>query len=123
MLPKRIEQNESVIINLQDYFKGAGTHWVVVYNKPDHKNIEYFDSFALSPPEEMIQFMKTSGKPLEYNSGQIQTMDSIMCGYYCIYYILERSRGRKHVDVLLDFQLKPSLFNELFIQIFANKIM
>lgn len=96
---------------------------MVVYNSPDHKNIEYFDSFALPPPEEIIQFMKTSDKPLEHNSGQIQKMDSIMCGYFCIYYILVRSRGRKPIDVLLDFRLKPSLFNELFIQIFANKIM
>ena len=90
MLPKSINNSESMIINLQDYFKGEGTHWVVIYNDKNSNMIEYFDSFGLKPPIECIKYMKTSNKPIEYNSSQIQIIYSIMCGYYCCYYIIER---------------------------------
>ena len=85
--------------------------------------IEYFDSFGLAPAQECIQLMKSSNKPIEYNSSQIQNIDSIMCGYYCIYYISQRSKDRKPVDILLDFKQKPDMVNELIIQEFAHNII
>ena len=48
MLPKSINNSESMIINLQDYFKGEGTHWVVIYNDKNSNMIEYIDSFGLN---------------------------------------------------------------------------
>lgn len=123
MLPDRIHDEESIVVNLQDYFQGGGTHWVAVYNNKNSNSIEYFDSFGLEPPNECIKYMETSNKPIEYNSSQIQNMDSIMCGFYCCYYIVERYKGRIPIDILLDFQLKPSLCNEVFIRDFASNIM
>ena len=32
MLPKKIDKNASLIVNLQDYFAGGGTHWIAIYN-------------------------------------------------------------------------------------------
>ena len=123
MLPKRINGNESVIVNLQDYFEGEGTHWVVIYNDNNGDSVEYFDSFGLKPPIECINYMETSNKLIEYNSSQIQNIDSIMCGYYCCFYIIERYKSRQPIDILLDFNQKPSLCNEVFIQDFARHIV
>ena len=123
MLPKRINNSESMIINLQDYFNGGGTHWTAIYNDKNSNVIEYFDSFGLKPPIDCIDYMKTSNKPIEYNSSQIQNIDSIMCGYYCCYYITERYKGRKPIDILLDFNQRPSLCNEVFIRDFAREIV
>ena len=50
MLPKRINNNESMVINLQDYFKGDGTRWVTIYNNEDSNMIEFFNSFGLQTP-------------------------------------------------------------------------
>jgi len=50
MLPKTMDENESTIVNLQDYFAGSGTQWTFIYNDEKTKNVEYFDSFGLIPP-------------------------------------------------------------------------
>lgn len=74
MLPTRIQNSESLIINLQDFFKGDGSQWVAVYNDSKIDIVEYFDSFGLKPPVECIQYMKTSSKAIEYSSSQIQIL-------------------------------------------------
>ena len=66
--------------------------------------------------------MKTSKKPIEYNSSQIQNIDSIMCRY-CCYYVIERFKGTQPIDILLDFNQRHSLYYEVFIRYFANIIM
>ena len=122
MLPKRMNENESAIVNLQDYFEGGGTHWVCIYNSNDSVHVEYFDSFGLVPPNEIVSYANTINKPIIYNNIQIQKMDSILCGYYCLYYILQRNNGRRASNILLDFHEKPTEFNELFMKYFANYV-
>ena len=46
-----------------------------------------------------------------------QDVDSIMCGYYMCYFILERAKGRPMREILLDFS-KPKA-NEQMIEKFA----
>ena len=74
--------------------------------------VEYFDSFGLVPPNEVIKYMKTTNKNIIYNDSQIQNMNSILCGYYCIYYIEKQNEGQTADEVLLDFHDKPTEFNE-----------
>ena len=121
MLLKQINKNESVVINLQDYFNGQGTHWTAVYNSPESTDIEYFDSFGLVPPNEVVKYMR-GVKNLIYNGSQIQGINSIMCGYYCVYYIMKRYEGITPDKILLDFHERPDLFNETFIQYFSTYI-
>ena len=87
MLPKTMKKNETTVVNLEDYFAGDGTHWVCIYNDEKSDKVEYFDSFGLVPPNEVIKYMKTTNKNIIYNDSHIQNMNSILCGYYCIYYI------------------------------------
>lgn len=86
MLPNKIHHDESMTINLQDYFQGNGTHWFVMYNDKNSDVVEYFDSFELMPPIECKQYMKTCRKDIVNNSSQIHNIDSIMCCYYCCYH-------------------------------------
>ena len=81
MLPKRIGEDDSVVINTQDYLDGGGTHWVCVVNQPDSNDAEYFDSFGVHPSDVVVDYMKTSGKGLVYSDNHIQDVDSIMCGF------------------------------------------
>jgi hypothetical protein len=117
MLPKFINKNESVVINLENYFAGNGTHWVGVYNSPNSDVIEYFDSFGLYPPDTILTYMKTSNKDgCIYNSSEIQDMESIMCGYYVCYYLKQRYLGVCPIDILLQFDQTPTVKNEKLIR-------
>ena len=124
MLPAQMKGNESVIINIQDYLDGGGTHWVCVYNNPDNPDCIYFDSFGMRPSDVVIKYMKTAGKGIVYNSGHIQNMNSIMCGYWCIYVINELLyKGRSFIDILMDFDFNGSNANERMIRDFAREIV
>ena len=59
MLPKRIGE-DSVVINIQDYLDGCGTHWVCVVNQPDLNDAEYFDSFGVQPSDVVVDCRKGS---------------------------------------------------------------
>ena len=41
-------------------------------------------------PTEVKKYMATSGKQLEYSGDEIQERDSVLCGYCCLYYLLDR---------------------------------
>lgn len=122
MLPKRMRADECCIINLEDYFDGEGTHWVCVYNDPSSNDVEYFDSFGLTPPDCVKNYMTIGDKGIVYNSSDIQNLDSQMCGYYCCYYIIERYAGRQPIDVLCDFDQEPTMSNEQLIRKVARSI-
>jgi hypothetical protein len=101
-LPKKIKINQSVVMNL-DNDDGNGTHWVAIYNGDDSDYIEFFDSYGLPPADLAIKFMKTSNKKIAYNTSQIQTMNSIMCGYYAMFFINQREKGKTMYDIIYSF--------------------
>lgn len=123
MLPTRMKRNESTIINIQDYLDGGGTHWVCTYNSPYREDVIYFDSFGMRPSDVVIKYMKTANKGVVYNSGHIQNMNSVMCGYWCIFVIHELLNGRSFIDILMDFDFNGSNANEEKIIEFAREIV
>ena len=58
-LPIKILKNEVGIINLDSQI-GPGTHWVAYRNGKN--GAEYFDSFGLIMPNEVMKYLMTSGK-------------------------------------------------------------
>ena len=97
-LPQKIHKLETGIINLYDS-TGGGSHWVC-YRNVDKQFCEYFDPFGLIMPNEIKHYLKTSGKKMVYSSDEIQERDSVLCGYWCLYYLLERQKGRSLLDVI-----------------------
>jgi len=112
MLPKRILKRECGVINT-DTISGIGKHWVCYYNDPKSQYIEFLDSFGLLPAKEILTYLKTSGKDIHYSSSQLQANDSIKCGYYCVYFIKERNKGRSMYDIIYKFKQEPTEFNEM----------
>ena len=51
-------------------------------------------------PDEIAIYLVTSDKPLIYSSDEIQERDSVLCGYLCLYYLLERQRGRSILETI-----------------------
>lgn len=86
-LPKRPNKRECGIVNL-DSVKSAGTHWVA-YIKED-KKVQYFDSFGnLSPPLELVKYLKNC--EVRYNYHKHQSYNSFNCGHLCIEFLLNTS--------------------------------
>ena len=114
VLPTQIKNKECGIVNLDNHI-GPGTHWVV-YRNID-RFCEYFDSFGLMMPSEVKKYMATSGKQLEYSGDEIQERDSVLCGYWCLYYLLERQKGRSILDVIHNskFDMSDTSVNHRFI--------
>ena len=61
-IPNKPKADESLVINLTDYFDVDGTHCVAIYNDPKTRDVGYFDSYGMQPPEAVYRYMKTTGK-------------------------------------------------------------
>ena len=75
-------QNGCYVINL-DNIGGVGSHWICLYVSGNYAC--YFDSFGIIYPYEVQRFCKN--KTIIYNMNQIQHIDDIHCGYFCIAFL------------------------------------
>ena len=97
-LPNQINEPEVGIINLDSQSR-AGTHWVC-YRNVDKQICEYFDSFGLIMPTEIQKYLRASDDKIIYSTDEIQERDSVLCGYWCLYYLLERQKGKSILDII-----------------------
>ena len=97
-LPDQIKKKECGIINL-DSIEGEGTHWVC-YRNIDKQMVEYFDPFGLIMPHEIHHYLTTSGKKVIFSHDEIQNRNTVLCGYWCLYYLIERQKGKSILDVI-----------------------
>lgn len=89
-LPKKINKNESGIVNLDNY-NGDGTHWTAYIKKG--KNIIYFDSYGnLRPPAELITFFHSDNHKnvVNYNYENYQTFNKTNCGQLCLKFLYNK---------------------------------
>lgn len=96
------KSNGGVILNL-DKSGEPGSHWVALYwdAKNDKPSIEYFDSYARSPPMEIERDIKNivnklqADKHLKYKENGIinQSKSSVSCGYIAMKFLMDRFRG------------------------------
>jgi len=111
-LPSKLLSNHSIIINLDSIYSG-GTHWVSCYN--DNNNVILFDSFGMTPSEEIQTFMKKISKNTYYTSNEIQNENSILCGYFAIAFILLKQLKYNTYDILYQFKNNNALSNDLIV--------
>ena len=96
------------LISLDDYFD-IGTHWTALYVVND--NVTYLDNFGVEHvPKEIKAFIRN--KNIKTNILRIQADDSIMCGYFCIEFIVFMLAGKTLTD-----------FFNLFYQVTFKKMM
>ena len=78
------------IIDLDEY-KSIENNWKALYMNAE--NVTYFDSFGVEYiPKEIRIFI--GSKYITTNICRIQTYDSVMCGYFCIYFIDFMLKGK-----------------------------
>ena len=113
-LPTKMLKNEVGIINLDSQI-GPGTHWVAYRN--GENRAAYFDSFGLIMPNEVMKYFSTGAKQIFYSGDEIQERDSVLCGYWCLYYLTERQKGIPMLDVIHNakFDMNDQTVNHRFI--------
>ena len=96
-----------------DNNNGPGTHWVAVKITADFVN--YFDSFGMQPPQELVNLCYTFNKLYKYESNQFQDLNSVLCGYYCLYFLKEFGKNN-YLKVVKKFVSNNYKKNERFIR-------
>ena len=99
------------IINL-DNTEGPGTHSVAMKISKDH--INYFDSFGMQPPQELVNLCYTFNKLYKYESNQFQDLSSVLCGYFCLYFLKEFN-GNNYFNVVEKFNYNKYKKNKRYI--------
>ena len=83
----------------------------------DKQFCKYFDPFGLIMSNEIKNYLTTSGKKIMYSTDEIQERDSVLCGCWCLYYLLERQKGRSLLDVIHNtkFSFTDQMINHKFL--------
>jgi len=95
-------EEEYVIYNLSNDVL-HGTHWVASCNVKGCEYIEYFDSYGLAPPEDILHYLERSGKQVFYNTVDLQVGDETDCGYFCLYYLSKRYQNCSIYDIIYHY--------------------
>ena len=101
------------IYNLEPSYM-SGSHWVSTYVK--NGIINYFDSFGMPPFQEIVNHAKRKNMTLSHQSDQIQNLMTTTCGYFCLYFLNEMSKGRSYYDLLKVFNSHNTMENEKYIE-------
>ena len=101
------------IYNLEPSYMG-GSHWVATYVK--NGIINYFDSFGMPPFQEIVDHARKKNLILLHQNNQIQNINTTTCGYFCLYFLNEMSKGRSYYDLLKVFNIHNTMKNEKYIE-------
>jgi hypothetical protein len=99
----------SFVYNLQDSDE-RGSHWIAVNCCRKTPYIEHLDSFGIIPDRGVSKVLSKI-KPVKYSDNQLQGTQSILCGFFCVEYLLER-RTKSPDEILSEFTTTPSFYNE-----------
>ena len=90
------------IINLDEY-ESIGTHWIALHVNAE--NVTYFVSFGVEHIlKEIIKLI--GNKNIIANIYRIQAYDSIMCGYFCIDFMLKGKSLVEYTNYFLLINIK-----------------
>ena len=74
-------------------------------------------------PSEIQKYLPASGEKIMYSIDEIQERDSVLCGYWCWYYLSERQKGKSILDIIHNAALSQtdkSVNHKFIINYFKN---
>ena len=116
-------KNQIWIVNT-DKCGGKGLHWVTFYC-PKKGPLEFWDSLGYPPKYYHQRFQNiliASGSSYKYICSRLQAESSNVCGHYCIYFVLQRIKGRSMSDIVLDFNISYLYANDQLVYDFVNDV-
>lgn len=122
-LPGVVNKHQFWIVNT-DECRGKGLHWVV-FHFPSKGSLEFFDSLG-NPPEHYHRRFQSilifNGPRYKYIDSRIQSETFSLCGQYCIFYILQRIKGRSMDGLVYDFNDLNTHANDRLVSNYINDI-
>ena len=121
-LPTRVSSFPALLIANVDTSEKPGSHWVAFYFTKDRKG-EFFDSYGLPPSNyagTFSSFLNNNSNGWSFNSVTLQSIDSKVCGHYCLYYASFRSRQVSMSTIVHRFSSNKSR-NDFLVQRFIEK--
>lgn len=92
-LPRYLHKKPAYFIMNTDPIRKPGQHWLAV-SIDCHGRGEYFDSYGQPPYiTEHRKFLDRHCKSWRYNHLDLQALDSVVCGQYCVMYLLHKAHG------------------------------
>jgi hypothetical protein len=116
-IPNVSQRPCGLIINI-DKSDEPGSHWVAIYL--DGAMGEYFDSFGRMPEHtEIIHFLRLQCPGgIRYNSIELQSRSSIVCGHHCIFYLRMRFNGQSFPTTLNFLSQNNPIFNDFMVSVY-----
>lgn len=97
-----------------------GRHWLAFFS-PRSGQLESFDSFGRHPGTYSTHISEWVGKDkLKFSNVTFQTEDSVVCGNYCIFFILLRAHHVPYDDIITVLTKNKNI-NDRFVHKFINK--
>ena len=119
------KESFSVIFN-ESRHDEEGTHFVAVF--ANKEKIFYFDSLGLKCENKYINsFIETSGREIKENNVQIQSYNSIFCGYFCLSFIIfmtKKYEYDKYFEIFSknNLKLNDTITVDLLLAMMKNKL-
>ena len=110
-IPK-MQKNKFIILNT-DSSESKGEHWTVLFRE-NEDSYEFFDSLGQSPKTYSFQNFPTK---CNFATKMIQNPFQNTCGYFCLYYIFYKCRGKKLADIF-----NNSFINDMYIEMQVNEL-
>ncbi len=92
-----------------------GAHWLAIYFD-SNRRAEFFDSYGLPLAfygHFFEQFLRKNSVGFTHNSKCLQSLMSTVCGQFCIFYLIHRSRGVSLEKIISVFTEDPFINDEL----------
>jgi len=88
----RVPRPFALVLNTDPHDK-PGQHWLAIYG-PRNGRLELFDSFGMP-----AAYYKLDTLDLHYHNVAYQSLDSALCGHYCLFFIYLRSHNHSFDSV------------------------
>ena len=121
--------NATYIINLSKLTE-KGSHLIAIQTNSKNKKVVYFDSFGLPcSNKDILTFIYDINNKYEYNSHQVQHLDSNYCGIYCLAFVMYFEKNNSLKNFIKMFNSYNLLENDKIVvnyisnnvKIFKNK--
>jgi hypothetical protein len=100
-LPYQIPVGSLAIANCCNR-EDPGQHWVAICQETSNR-LEMFDSYGFGPSIYNLENKLPVSNVVVYNTNQLQSIHSDVCGQYCLYYCYFKSRGYAMSDIVSIF--------------------
>lgn len=117
--PQTLRTCKGFIANT-DPHQQLGKHWIAFFY--DNDTLECFDSYGRFPDVYSVylrQFMRQFYK-IKVNKKRLQSNDTAVCGQYCLFYLMCRTRGYS-MDQIIDMFNSDHHLNDQFVYTFIDE--